>query len=490
MQKNNGLKILFVSAEVSPYAKTGGLADVAGSLPQQLKAMGNDIRIVMPGYKEVKENKKYIADFPVQMGPRKETCIVRSDFMNFNTDGKDYELPIYFIDNYHYFDRNGIYGHFDDGERFAFFCNAVVSMLPAIGFMPDIIHLNDWHTGPVGMLLKENDEYGRIYEKTGTVFTIHNLEYQGCFPREILNFFDVPENVFTPEKVEYYGSFNFAKAGIVYCDVINTVSEHYAGEIKTPEFGAGLDGLLRKRSSDLFGIVNGISYARFNPARDSAIEVNYSEENYLQKYGNKSVLQREMGLPEIDVPLLGLVSRLTGQKGLELIFDTIDDILKLDVQFVLLGIGDPYYENAFEDIKKRYPDQVGVYIGFNEKLAQRIYAGSDIFLMPSRFEPCGLSQIISLRYGTIPVVRNTGGLAETIIDFNKDPENGNGFVFDDFDPQEMLNAVNRAIKLCKEQNDVWRNLVKRAMGQDFSWKNPALKYLKLYNKAINNGGGK
>lgn len=484
MQKNQGLKILFISSEISPFAKTGGLADVAGSLPKALKASGNDIRLVMPKYKCINPNMCYVTDFPIKMGDEEKTCIVKKDYIKLKT-GNQYDwLPVYFIDNYYYYNRKGLYCHHDDGERFAFFCRAVVKMLPTINFKPDIIHCNDWHSGPVCMLLKEKSRKYPFYKDISSIFTIHNLEYQGQFDRDILRYFEVDESVFTPDKVEFYGGFNFAKAGLVYSDTISTVSSTYAEEIKTSIYGEGLDGVLNKRSDDLFGIINGISYNEFNPETDSSITKNYSADSLEDKKHNSTSLQVEMGLPVRDVPIIGVVSRLTGQKGLELIADVIEDIMRYDLQFILLGTGDPYYEDIFTNIGIKYPDKAGIYIGFNIGLAQRIYAGSDMFLMPSRFEPCGLGQLISLRYGTIPVVRKTGGLADTIIDYDTDNEDGNGFVFEDFNSHKMLDAVKRALKLYNTNHEKWKQLAGRGMKFDYSWREQAEKYIDLYKTTL------
>jgi len=484
MESGKNLKVLFVSAEVSPFAKTGGLADVAGSLPQTLCAMGNDVRVVMPRYKGINCSMKYITDFPVQTGNRKETCIIRETEVDAKAENKSKKVPVYFIDSYHYFDRDGIYCHYDDGERFAFLCMAVLEMLPRINFQPDIIHCNDWHTGPICMLLKEKYKSESFYSGIATIYTIHNLEYQGHFSRDILGFMNLNDELFVPEKVEFYGSFNFMKAGLVYTDVINTVSKEYAKEIQTPQYGERLDGLLKSRQSDLYGIVNGISYDEFNPSTDTRIYKNYDQESYTLKKENKLGLQKEMGLPCRDVPVIGLISRLAGQKGLDLILKEIDHILKNDIQFVLLGTGDPYFENGFRNIRDKYPDKVAIYLGFNAALAQRIYAGSDMFLMPSRFEPCGLGQIISFRYGTIPIVRATGGLAETVTDVGAESEEGNGFSFKEYSSQEMLKTINRAIKLYTEYPYRWNALVQKALALDYSWKHPAENYMQLYYKAI------
>jgi starch synthase len=485
MQNLKKMKILFVSAEVSPFAKTGGLADVAGSLPQSLAEMGNDVRVVMPKYKAIKSSLKYVTDFPLQMDCKKETCIIRETNISFLVNDELKEIPIYFTDSYHYYDRDGIYCFFDDAERFIFFCKAVIEMLPKINFQPDVIHCNDWHTGPICMMLNEKYKKDPFYSNISTAYTIHNLEYQGNFPKDVIKFFNMDEGFFNSGKTEFYGMFSFMKSGLAYSDVINTVSEKYSKEIQTPEFGEKMEGILIERSEDLFGIVNGISYQTFNPSNDPRIYKNFDAQNAISKKENKIGLQKEMGLPVKDVPVIGVVTRLTGQKGLNLIVDELNEIMKNDIQFILLGEGDGYYENSFKDAKMKYPDKIGTYIGFNAALAQRVYAGSDIFLMPSRFEPCGLGQIISLRYGTIPIVRATGGLADTVVDIDTDREKGNGFSFDEFSSKEMLKTVNRAIKLYNDEPAFWQELVVRALNLDYSWSVPAKKYMDLYNRALN-----
>lgn len=482
---NKKLKILFVSAEMSPFAKTGGLADVAGSLPKALIASGCDVRVVMPKYRSIKGDFEYVTDFPVQIDNWIETCIIRKTDVPMKHNGRGKSLPVYFIDSYRYFDRDGIYGHFDDDERFVFFCKAVLGMLPNIGFKPDVIHCNDWHTGPICLLLREQYSKNGLYSKISTVYTIHNMEYQGNFSSHVVNLLNTDYGVLTSEKAEFYGMFSFMKAGLVYSDIITTVSEVYAREIQTPQYGERLDGLLKKRSADLYGILNGINYEEFNPETDKYIEKIYGVNNYKDKKVNKSALQREVGLHESDSPLIGLISRLSGQKGLNMIIDKIDELLSKDIQFILLGTGDDYYQDQFRRIATNYPGKVFIHLGFNSQLAQKIYAGSDMFLMPSRFEPCGLGQIISLRYGTIPIVRATGGLAETIVDYDFDSENGNGFSFENFSPEEMLNAVDRALKVYNESPEEWNNLVIRALKADFSWNRSAKKYEALYMQAMN-----
>lgn len=474
------LKILFVSAEVSPFAKTGGLADVAGSLPKALMELGHDVRVVMPKYRQIQADFKYVADFPVKLDNLVETCVLRKTELSYKINNRKRKQTFYFTDSYKYFDREGIYGHFDDAERFIFFCKSVLEMLPRIDFQPDIIHCNDWHTGPLCLLLKERYGHLDFYKSMSTVFTIHNLEYQGNFPSYVLNLLNCGYEVFHSEKAEFYGMFSFMKAGLVYSDIISTVSAVYAQEIQTPQYGERLEGLLAKRSGDLYGILNGISYEEFNPETDKAIAKNFNADNVQAKKENKHALQKEMGLPVSDVPVVGLISRLSGQKGLNLIIDAIDDILRKDLQFVLLGAGDDYYQDQFRRISDQYPGKIAIHIGFNAHLAQQIYAGSDMFLMPSRFEPCGLGQIISLRYGTVPIVRATGGLAETITDYDSDHERGNGFSFNQFSSVEMLDAIERALKLYGGKPGEWDKLVVRALNTDFSWDVSAKKYEDLY----------
>jgi len=353
MEPKSNLKVLYVSAEVSPFAKTGGLADVAGSLPQALSSKGHDVRVVMPRYKMINAKMDYITDFPVQIGDKKETCIIRDAEVQFVDNGNKKSLPIYFVDNYNYYDRDGIYCHFDDADRFAFFCKAVLEMLPNINFQPDVIHCNDWHTGPICMLLKEKYRNDSFYNKISTVFTIHNLEYQGTFPKEVTNLFNIDKDIFTSDKVEFYGMFNFMKAGLVYSDIINTVSEKYANEIQTVQYGERLEGLLKSRSHELFGVVNGISYEEFNPASDTRIYKNYSADTYKDKIENKTSLQKEMGLPVSDAPVIGLISRLTGQKGLNLVVEGFEEMMQNDIQFILLGVGDEYYENIYLEILRK-----------------------------------------------------------------------------------------------------------------------------------------
>lgn len=473
------LKILIVSPEVAPFAKTGGLADVAGSLPKALAALGHDVRVALPRYKQI-AGVQYLTDLPVEMDGHVETAIIRQSALETKAG---VQIPVYLVDNYRFFYRDSLYGYADEAERFNFFSKAVLAMLPRIRFQPDIVHCNDWQTGPIPLFLQIKYEDEPFYQLMATVFTIHNLQYQGRFPKTVLRMMGLGDEYFTPEKLEYYGQVNYMKAGIVYSDVLNTVSKKYAIEIQTPELGEGLDGLLRRRAQDLYGIINGIDYDEFDPAADPRIAARYDQQNPSLKKENKKALQREMGLPEEDVPLVGLISRLVSQKGLDLISDVIEELLQLGIQFVLLGSGEDYYQKLFAEVKLRHPQQVAVNLGFNAELAQRIYAGSDMFLMPSRFEPCGLGQLISLRYGTIPIVRSTGGLADTIIDYSGDKENGNGFAFKPYRPADLIDAVRRAVTVYRDAPEEWRQLVVRAMGSNFSWEQSAREYVQLYENA-------
>ncbi|MEW5899455.1 MAG: glycogen synthase GlgA [Bacillota bacterium] len=482
------LKILLVSAEVVPFAKTGGLADVAGSLPKALATVGNDhagndVRVTLPHYKGI-EGGRYRMDFPVLFKNRAETAIIREASLEAQYQGEHRLIPVYLVDNHHYFYRDGMYMFEDEAERFAFFCRAVLEMLPRLNWQPDVIHCNDWQAGPIPFFLNVRYRHDSFYNKMATVFTIHNLQYQGNFPKETLSILGVGEDYFTPELLEFYGTVSFIKMGILFADVVSTVSRTYAEEIQRPETGERLDGLLRRRAADLYGIVNGINYHEFNPWTDPRIHRNYDRDSLENKRENKYALQKEMGLPVKNTPVIGMISRLVEQKGLDLVAGIIDQLMEMDLQFVLLGTGDPYYEKIFKEIKSKYPGKAGVHIGFNAILAQRIYAGADMFLMPSRFEPCGLGQLIAMRYGTIPIVRAIGGLADTVHDFNPVTGSGNGFVFAEYSEEALLHAVKRALALYRDDPGQWQKLVRHAMEIDYSWARSAVEYLQLYQEAL------
>jgi len=479
------LKVLFVSAEVSPLAKVGGLADVAGALPKALRLMGHDVRIAMPGYRMVTggsttEVKDLISDLVVTLGWRHVNASVKQTVINGG-------VPVYLICAPYFecsIDSKTVY--VPGSEPYAFFAKAVVDTLRAMKWSPDVIHCNDWHTG---FLPVYRDVYyggDPILGNTAFMFTIHNLAYQGEFDASILPDYGLPDSLFTMDKLECYGKVNFLKAGMVFSDLVTTVSPTYAQEIQTPEYGCRLDGLLRYLNSlgRLRGVLNGIDYEEFNPATDERIPYNYSEQNPEGKAKNKAALQSEMGLPvEPNVPVFGLVSRLADQKGLDLIRSAASKLMKLGIQFVVLGTGDAKYEKFFMRLEERYPAQVRANIGFDVKLAQRIYAGCDMFLMPSRFEPCGLGQLISLRYGTIPIVRLTGGLADTIKCYCQDDPECNGFGFTEYTPAAFLSAVKQALRVYSNKT-AWDALVRRALMSDFSWATSASKYTSLYREAV------
>jgi len=469
------LKVLFVAAECSPIIKAGGLGDVAGELPAKLRERGADVCVVIPGNKDIKIPARYKTDFPVRMGSRTETCIVR--------EAAESKVPIWIIDNYHYFGRSGIYGHSDDPERFAFFCLAVFEYIKTFEPNFDIVHLNDWHTAPLAMLIRENEKKTPSLSDISIVYTIHNLEYQGISPWDIFTLFGVSGDVFTADKVEFFGSFNAMKAGINYADIITSVSKTSAIQMQTAEFGFGLEGVLKNRRDSLRGVVNGINPNVWNPENDEAIYVRYNRETLHNKKQNKTGLQKELGLEICDKPVCCVVSRLVANKGLDLLEGAVPDIIREGGQFVLLGSGDKFYEETFLMLKKRFPGSVSVNIEFNSQKARRIYAGSDILLMPSRYEPCGLTQLIAMRYGTIPVVHKTGGLADTVTDEISNKGSGNGFVFSKYSLDTFTDLIRKVFSYYRNRED-WTNLMLRAMSRDSSWDAPAGEYLEIYGEAV------
>lgn len=468
------IKVLYAAAECAPIIKVGGLGDVAGELPKKLMELGADVRVVIPGNADINVPTVYKGDFPVKIGYRTETCIVREVLKS--------PVPTWIIDNYHYFGRPGVYGHWDDGERFAFFCLAVFEMLLKFDFKPDVIHLNDWHTAPLSMLIRENEREQPSLCDTAIVYTIHNLEYQGISGRNVFDLFGVKDVVFKTDKVEYYGCFNAMKAGINYADIINTVSRTSASQMLTQKYGFGLDGVIKNRKSALRGVVNGIDINFWDPESDKHIYAPFNKDDISGKKENKKRLQKELGLDASERPLFSVVARLVPNKGMDILEGISHFIVKNGCQFVLLGSGEKYYENAFMRLMERYPGKVSVNLEFNSELAHKIYAAGDIFLMPSRYEPCGISQLIAMRYGTIPVVHKTGGLADTVIDEGKKSGQGTGFSFAGYSLDSFQRAVKKALSLY-EDHEKWESLVKRAMTRDSSWDNPAVEYLKLYDEA-------
>lgn len=479
------LKILFASSEVTPLSKTGGLADVSSALPKAIKALGHDIRIVTPLYKNTKDNlkstKNIVGKFSVPISNKQVTGAVEETKIEGN-------IPVYLIKKDSYFNRNEIYttkngDYKDNAERFIFFSKAILEILHHINFKPDIIHCNDWQTGLVPAFLKYTyAQQNGFYDKVGTIFTIHNLGYQGLFWALDMHLTNLSWDVFTIDGIEYYGDISFLKAGIVYSDIITTVSKGYSKEIQTPEYGLGLDGILLKRREDVHGILNGADYDHWSPEKDPYIVAPYDRSNLVNKTKCKLDLLQEFGLKAKSTsPIIGMISRLADQKGFDILSEAFDELMKMDIIFILLGTGDKKYQDIFTQIASKYPKKTGIRIDFDNSLAHKIEAGSDMYLMPSKYEPCGLNQIYSLRYGTIPIVRATGGLDDTITDIHENPRNGNGFKFSEYSSKALLHTAKRATDYYSHK-EAWAQLVWRAMSLEFSWEKSAKEYLKLYKQ--------
>lgn len=475
------MKVLFATSESYPFVKTGGLGDVAYSLPKVLKKAGTDIRVIMPKYLQIVEYVKQQMDlldtFTVPVGWRNQYCGIE----RYISEGVEY----YFVDNEYYFKRENAYGYYDDAERFTFFSRAVIEFIKRGEFVPDIVHLNDWHTALIPAYLRSEDMTPVDKTKIKTMFTIHNLQYQGRFAPEV--FYDItglPLEMMSDDGLEFFGDVNFMKGALNYSDRITTVSPTYAQEIKMPYYGENLDGLLSKRSEDLVGILNGIDYDLYDPRKDTALFENYDVDSLDKKLENKLKLQRMLGLEErADVPLIGMVTRLVPQKGIDLVEHVMHEILAEDVQVVIIGTGDEKFHASMNYFAMTYPQKCAVRIQFDAILAQRIYAGSDMFLMPSRFEPCGLGQIIALRYGSLPIVRETGGLKDTVMPYNEESGAGNGFSFANYNAHDMLHVLRYAISVYQKK-DVWKRLVREAMKADFSWKKSAEEYIRRYQELM------
>lgn len=471
------MKVLFATSEAYPFAMSGGLADVSGALPKALRRKFVGCRVVMPLYgtvsHELREKMTFICNITVPVSWRRQYCGI----FEAHLDGVIY----YLIDNEYYFKRDMLYGHYDDAERFAFFSRAVLEIIPHIGFTPDIIHCNDWQTAMVPVYLNEYYKYDGLYSNIKTVFTIHNIQYQGKYGMELYN--DLLGLIPGRESlVEYDGCVNMMKGAIQCADKVTTVSPTYAREILEPYYSYGLDGILKQFTYKLTGIVNGIDYDVYNPETDPLIFKNFDAKSVKHKEYNKTELQKQMGLPvRGDVPVIGMVTRLVKHKGLELVKRVFEELLQADLQFVILGSGEWEFENFFYEMAKKHPQKVGLKIGFDGTLAHRIYAGADIFLMPSKSEPCGLAQMVSLRYGTVPIVRETGGLNDTITDSGNGE--GNGFTFKNFNAHEMEDAVWRAIAGYRDKNG-WDILRKRGMACNNSWGASAGAYIGLYKELI------
>jgi len=477
------MKVLFAAAEAFPFAKSGGLADVAYSLPKALRKLGVDVRVIMPKYADISPDfstkMKHLCHFTVPVGWRNQYCGIEY----LNLDG----IPFYFIDNEYYFKRPGYYGYFDDGERFSFFSRAVCEAVYHLDFDVDIIHVNDWHTSIIPVLLKAHYMHSEKHQKIKTVLTIHNLKYQGVFPKEVMyDLLSLTDEYFDENKLKYYDAISFLKGGIIYSDKVVTVSKTYANEIRTLSYGEGLHGLLSGIGEKLIGIVNGIDYDVYNPATDKFIFVNYDSNTFEnRKKENKFKLQQMLNLPVSDeIVVIGMVSRLIKEKGIDLIERILSKILTLPIQLVILGAGDYQYEQMFRHYALAFPSKVSANICYSEELARKIYAGSDMYLMPSLTEPCGISQLIAMRYGSVPIVRETGGLKDTVKPYNQFTGEGWGFSFANYDPSELFAIIKYALSIYPDKAQ-WRSIVHQAMTRDNSWNVSACEYQKVYENLLN-----
>ncbi len=481
------MKIAFISSECVPFAKTGGLADVAGALPDALKHQKHDICVIMPKYKMISDREFSIRTLRGKVNIHMDGAI---ETAKIKYKKEPQSVPVYFVDNKNYYYRDELYrtsdGDYEDNaQRFIFFSRAVLEILKKINFQPDIIHCNDWQTGLIPAYLKILYKDDPFFSKTGTVFTIHNIAYQGIFPKDIMPLTGLGWDEFVMEKMEFWDQINFLKTGIVYSDAVTTVSPTYSHEIQTdPKYGMGLEGVLLDRRNVLYGIINGVDYNNWNPKTDKFIKYKYDLKNMSNKSKNKVELLKENKLPvRKNVPLIGFISRLDPQKGLDIISEAMDKLMKLDIQFILLGTGDQVYHNMFEQIEKRYPGKMKARLEFNNAVAHKIYAGCDIFLMPSHFEPCGLGQMISFKYGTVPLVHKTGGLADTVDNYSPGTQTGKGFVFKEYSAKGLLKAVKKALKVFEDKKR-WEKLISNGMKADFSWDASTRSYVKLYKKIL------
>ena len=480
------MKILFASSEAVPFAKTGGLADVSGSLPRVLAEMGHEVFLILPKYRSIDEKRFSLTKTGITLKVPIALRVETAEVYSCESVPRFHSL---FLRKDAYYDRDQLYGtpsgdFEDNAERFTFFSRALLEAALALDINPDIIHCNDWQTGLAPVYLKTLYRNSSSLKPAASVFTVHNIGYQGLFWHYDLQLTNLGWELFTPQALEFYGKINFLKAGIVFADAVTTVSRKYMEEIQTPEFGAGLDGVLRDRKEDLYGILNGVDYGEWSPAKDPFIKEQYGPADLKGKRACKSDLQREFGLElRQEIPLIGMVSRLDEQKGFDLIEAIMEKLMELGPQCVLLGTGKEKYHLLLESLQRKYPQQLGVKIGFNNVLAHKIEAGADMFLMPSRYEPCGLNQIYSLKYGTVPIVRATGGLDDTIADFNPLRAAGNGFKFRDYTASCLLEAIQRALQAYRDR-PLWENLMVRGMLADFSWERSTSEYLKVYQETL------
>ncbi|MFA5839591.1 MAG: glycogen synthase GlgA [Candidatus Margulisiibacteriota bacterium] len=469
------MKILYVSSEVVPFAKTGGLADVAGSLPKALAELGHDVRIFMPRYKMIDPNKWNLTK-------------INDEVWGGTLPGS--KVKVYFYENEAYFgSRDGLYqksggiDYEDNLQRFSSFCQAIPKFLKSINWQPETVHCNDWQSALLITYLKVTYANDPFFKNTATVYSIHNMAYLGLFNKELLPLTGLGWDQFTSNTLEFWDNLALAKAGLVYADIINTVSETYAKEIQTAEFGCGLDGLLRARSKDVYGIINGLDYEVWNPATDKIIPRRFSAATLDLKMFNKLELQKKNGLPQKkETPVIGITTRLADQKGFDILSEAFEAIMGLQCQIIILGTGDQKYHDLLKKEKKLYPNQLGLNLGFDAALAELIYAGADMFLMPSHYEPCGLGQLISFKYGTIPIVRKTGGLADTVQNFTSKTGDGTGFVFEEYSAKALIVAIRHACETFHKKA-VWKKLQEKVMQLDYSWEVSASKYVELYKKA-------
>ncbi len=476
-------KILFAASEAMPYVKTGGLADVTGSLPRCFDRHKYDVRVILPKYacmdKAFLPQLQFVCRFYVNLNWRRQYVGI------FTAEYKG--VRYYFVDNEFYFAGDQLYHNiYEDVEKFAYFSKAVLACLPYIDFEPDVIHCHDWQTGLIPVYLRTAFGDDSFYVRIRTVFSIHNLKFQGRWKlKEVMDITGLPAQIFNSRELEFYGEANYLKGGVVYADAVGTVSPSYAYEICTPEGGEGLEGLLAGKPNRIFGILNGIDYEEYNPVSDPYIEANYGAEDVIaEKRKNKEALQCELGLAALpDTFLIGMVSRMTDQKGFDLIVYVLEELLaEKKVQLVILGEGEERYENALRQAQTRHPENLGLFIGYSDELAHRIYASADAFLMPSLFEPCGLCQMISMRYGTVPIVRETGGLKDTVQSYNEYENTGTGFSFRNYNAHEMLFIIRYARNIFMDHKENWNGIVRRAMRQDFSWDASAKQYETLYDR--------
>lgn len=478
------MKLLFAASECAPFFKSGGLGDVMGALPKELAKKGHEVRVVLPYFSQLvpekyKEQLEDITDFTVEVGWRDQYCGIKELIMD--------DVTYYFIDNEFYFGRDSLYGYGDDAERFAFFQLAAIEMMEVVDYIPDVFHVNDWQTAVIPVLLKDKYAWKEKLRNIKTVLTIHNLMFQGVHGQYVLgDLFGIGYDAFHEHGLKFNEDVNYLKGGIYYADLVTTVSPTYAQEIQTTEFGMGLEEDLQKMSHKLVGLLNGIDYDIYDPAIDETIPATFTAKDLSGKKENKLALQKAAGLPQDEhVAVIGVVTRLDEQKGIQLIIDSMEELMNFrDVQIILLGTGKHYYEEAFHYFTNKYPDKFKGIIDFDINLAQLIYAGSDMFLMPSAFEPCGLSQINSMRYGTLPIVHEVGGLADTVKPYNHETHEGTGFSFYGFNVYTLLNTIDHALTIYYDFPDQWEQLMVQAMSEDNSWEQAAEAYVEHYENLV------